>query len=158
MDTYSGIRRPTSRTSFFPSQPIEVLPPPKEFQSSAQKQRWTLVLASLTAFCMAFTIFFAYNSSLEHPFSTRLIFARPETSILVLNIASQVTIYCLAELTSSVLEAVRWAFACSTTGASAFTFLSLSRATNAVGVLCLLFGRDRQEVGKDGHRLWGGQR
>lgn len=107
---------------------------------------------------MGFTVFFAYNSSLEHPLSTKLIFDRPEKSILVLNIASQLTIFGLAELTSCVLEAIRWAFACSAAGASAYTFLALSRATNAVGVLCLVLGNDNQNGGKDGHRLWGGQR
>ena len=129
-----------------------------EFQSSIHQQRSTLLLACLTAGFMAFTIFFAYNSSLEHPVSPRLIFSRPERSILLLNIASQLTIFCLAELTSCVLEAIRWAFACSAAGTNAFTFLSLSRATNAVGVLCLLLGRSGDQFGKDGHRLWGGQR
>jgi hypothetical protein len=91
--------------------------------------------------------------------SPRLIFSRPERSILVLNIASQLTIFCLAELTSCVFEAVRWAIACSAAGTNAFTFLSLSRATNALGVLCLLFGSSGdQKFGRDGHRLWGGQR
>ena len=130
-----------------------------QFQSPIQKQRSTLLLACLTAGFMAFTIFFAYNSSLEHPVSPQLIFSRPERSILLLNIASQLTIFCLAELTSCVLEAIRWALACSATGTNAFTFLSLSRATNAFGVLCLLFSRgDDQKFGMGGHRLWGGQR
>ena len=130
-----------------------------EFLSPIQKQRSTLLLACLTAGFMAFTIFFAYNSSLDHPVSPSLIFSRPERSVLVLNIASQLTIFCLAELTSCVFEAIRWAFACSAAGTNAFTFLSLSRATNAFGVLCLLFGRSGDHTfGMDGHRLWGGQR
>ena len=134
-------------------------PTRNEFQSPIQKQRSTLLLACLTAGFMAFTIFFAYNSSLEQPMSSILIFSRPERSILVLNIASQLTIFCLAELTACVFEAIRWAIACSAAGTNAFTFLSLSRATNALGVLCLLFGRSGdQKFGKDGHRLWGGQR
>jgi hypothetical protein len=134
-------------------------PTRNEFLSPIQKQRSTLLLASLTAGVMAFTIFFAYNSSLEQPISSRLIFSRPERSILLLNIFSQLTIFCLAELTSCVFDALRWTLACSAAGTSAFTFLSLSRATNALGVFCLLFGRsgDRKFVG-DGHRLWGGQR
>ena len=131
----------TERSMLFPER--RVVPTPNDFQSPMRKQRYTLILATLTAGCMAFTVFFAYNSSLEHPISSKLIFNRPEKSILVLNIASQITIFCLAELTTCVLDAVRWAFACSVTGASAYTFLALSRATNVIGVVCLLLGRDR---------------
>jgi hypothetical protein len=136
----------------------QVVPTPNDFQSPLRKQRSTLILATLTVGCMAFTIFFAYNSSLELPISSKLIFNRPEKSILVLNIASQITIFCLAELTTCVLDAIRWAFACSVSGASAYTFLALSRATNVIGIVCLLLGRDNQEPGRDGHRIWGGQR
>jgi hypothetical protein len=130
-----------------------------EFQSSVRKQWYTLLLASFTAFSMAFTVFFAYNSSMESPLSSKLIFSKPERSILVLNIASQLTIFCLAELTLCVLETVRWAFACSVVGTSAHTFLALSRATNAVGVLSLLFdGNPSEKRRRDGVRIWGGQR
>src|SRR5271169_6443774 len=146
----------TERSMLFPER--RVVPTSNDFQSPMRKQRYTLILATLTAGCMAFTVFFAYNSSLEHPMSSKLIFNRPEKSILVLNIASQITIFCLAELTTCVLDAVRWAFASSVTGASAYTFLALSRATNVIGVVCLLLGKDSQESGRDGHRIWGGQR
>lgn len=129
-------------------------------QGPIRQQRFTLLLAVLTALCMIFTIFFAYNSSLELPLSTKLIFERPERSILALNVASQITIFCLAELTSVVLEATRWAFACTSSGTSAYTFLALSRATSIMGVLSLLFysGAKPKTFQKDGHRLWGGQR
>jgi hypothetical protein len=146
----------TERSMLFPER--RAVPAQNDFQSPLRKQRYTLILATLTAGCMAFTIFFAYNSSLELPISSKLIFNRPEKSILVLNIASQITIFCLAELTICVLDAVRWAFASSVTGASAYTFLALSRATNVIGVICLLLRRDDQKIGRDGHRIWGGQR
>jgi hypothetical protein len=140
--------------------PTEVYRPTvAEFQSPIRKQRYTLILACLTAAMLAFTVFFAYNSSLEYPVSSKLIFSRPERSILVLNIASQLTIFGLAELTNCVFEAIRWAFSCSATGTSAYTFLSLSRATNIIGVLCLWLAKGgEQQIGRDGHRLWGGQR
>jgi hypothetical protein len=129
-------------------------------QGPIWQQRFTVFLAVLTGLCMIFTIFFAYNISLEQPLSTKLIFEKPERSILVLNVASQITIFCLAELTSAVLEATRWAFACTNSGTSAYTFLALSRATSIVGVLSLLFsnGAKPKTFQKDGHRLWGGQR
>jgi hypothetical protein len=146
----------TERSMLFPER--RAVPTRNDFQSPLRKQRYTLILATLTAGCMAFTIFFAYNSSLEVPISSKLIFNPPEKSILVLNIASQITIFCLAELTICVLDAVRWAFASSVAGASAYTFLALSRATNVIGVICLLLSRDDQKIGRDGHRIWGGQR
>jgi hypothetical protein len=129
-------------------------------ESPLHQQRFTVLLALLTAMCMSFTVFFAYNSSLERPVSSTLIFEKPERSILVLNIASQMTIFCLAELTSSVLESTRWAIASSDSGTPAYTFLALSRATSIVGVLCLLGKSDgpRTTFQGDGHRLWGSQR
>lgn len=132
----------------------------EEPQSPIRRQRFTLLLAYSTAICMSFTIYFAYNSSLERPLSTWLIFERPERAILALNIASQITVFLLGELTISVLEAIRWVFACSASGTSAYTFLALSRATNIFGVFCLLHGKGRtpRKLERDGHRLWGSQR
>ena|SRR5271170_3118392 len=125
-----------------------------------QWQIFTVLLVVLTAFTISFTVFFAYNSSLPEPISRKLIFAKPERSILVLNLASQITIYCLAELTSSVLEVLRWALACTVPGVSARTFLVLGRSTNVAGVLFILFGRGAQGKGlqRDSHRLSGSQR
>jgi hypothetical protein len=133
----------------------------REFnEGPIRQQRFTLFLAIFTAISMIFTIFFVYNSSLEQPFATKLIFERPERSIFVLNIASQITIFCLAELTTSVLEATRWAFACNDSGTPVFTFLALSRATSIIGVVCLLLGKGPKPatLQRDGHRLWGSQR
>ena len=130
-------------------------------RSHHQQQFFTLLLVILTALTMSFTVFFAYNSSLPEPISRNLIFAKPERSILVLNLASQITIFCLAELTSSVLEVLRWALACTVHGISAHTFLALGRSTNVVGVLFILFGRGakgKASVQRDSHRLWGSQR
>ena len=109
---------------------------------------------------MSFTIFFAYNSSLPEPISRKLIFTKPERGILVLNLASQMTIFCLAELTSSVLEVLRWALACTVPGISAHTFLALGRSTNIAGVLLILFGRGgkTRAMQRDSRRLWGSQR
>jgi hypothetical protein len=62
-------------------------------------------------------------------------------------------------LTSSVFEAVRWAFASSRSGIPASSFLSLSRATSVFGILNLLIGNEKHSlVRKDGHRFWSLQR
>ena len=129
-------------------------------QQSSSK--WvTLTLACVTIAVMVFTVFFAYNSALEQPYSPLFISNRPERSILILNIASQVTIFFLAELTSLALDATRWALACSTSGVSALTFVALSRATNMIGTLYLLIGQSQTTAGafqRHSHRLWGLQK
>ena len=135
-----------------------VYPSRDDFQSPLRKERWALLLALVTMLCMSFTIFFAYNSSKQHPISNHFIFSNPERSILALNILSQITIFLFAELTLSVLESIRWALASSSDGTPALTFLALSRATNAVGVLCILLGAGDRKFGRDGYRLWAGQR
>src|SRR5271154_1167236 len=127
------------------------------FPSPIRQQTCTLIIACVTAVFMSFTIFFAYNSSMETPVSATLVFSNPERSILALNVLSQVTIFFLHELTTSVLEATRWAFASSASGVSAFAFLSMSRATSIVGVLCLLMGNGPTPY-KVEKELWGGQR
>lgn len=128
--------------------------------STIRKLWVTLSVACITSLCMAFTIFFAYNSSLEQPYSSLFISKKPERSILILNVASQLTVFGLAELTISVLEAVRWTFASSTSGISGLTFIALSRATNFVGALYLWMGirRTPSKLRLDGHKIWTGQR
>lgn len=128
---------------------------------STIRQQWlTIVLSYATAVCIALTIFYAYNGCLDRPIFSALIAKRPQQSILILNILSQATIFLLCELTTSIFEITRWAFACTTSGVPAYTFLALSRATNTLGVLSLL--REGKESGKkwtyDDHRIWGTQR
>ena len=129
-----------------------------DLNSRVWNQASTLVLTGLTTLMMTLTIFFAYNSSAEHPLTHKLIFANPSTNILVLNVLSQLAIFCLSELTTWVFAAVRWSFASSLSGIPAFTFLVLSRATNPLGVLALLLGRNDPGFSRDSHRFWGGQR
>lgn len=125
-----------------------------------RRRSFVLLLALLTAASLSFTVFFAYNSSLEIPISKTLILQRPETSILVLNILSHITMFCIAELTFCVLELLRWAFACSSSGSSAYTFLALSRATNMAAVFCLVLGKgpEPRRLRGSGHRVWGSQK
>jgi hypothetical protein len=125
------------------------------------RQKWgMLALTCLTTGCLAFTFFFACNISAENPVSTNLIFNQPNNSVLALNILSQISMFLLYELTTALLEAIRWTIACTESGSSAFTFLILSRATNIIGVFSLLAstGTTPGKIQKDGHRLWGIQR
>lgn len=72
-------------------------------------QGLTITIALVTALLMSFTIFFGYNSSLQKPVLSLFVSKRPERSILILNVASNLTLFALAELTSSVCDTVRWA-------------------------------------------------
>jgi len=132
----------------------------KRNQSPIQQQWSTIALAYLTGLCLAGTIFFAYNSCLEQPLIAILIPETPERNILVLNVLSQITIFFLTELTCSVFEITRWAFASREGGVHAFTFLVLSRATSLAGVCALLATncRKRFQWKRDGHWIWGSQR
>jgi hypothetical protein len=119
---------------------------------------WVLVAFSCT--WVIFTIIFAYNCTLDHPLVESLVLATPTRTILVLSILSQFTIFLVGELMTAAFEALRWALACSQNGLSAFSFFILGRATGLLGVLDLLFRRDRIEHDglKQTHLLWGGQR
>jgi len=131
----------------------------REFSSSRIRSRIIVCgIAFITAICLTATIFFAYNCSLEQPRLPALVAKSPERTILILNVLSQVTLFFLADLTSLVLDATRWALACSTTGTSALTFFILSQATSFLGVLYMSFGSASGRFGRHNHRLWGVQR
>jgi len=120
---------------------------------------WTWILTIVSTVWVLFTVYFAYNCTLEKPLSTWLIFPGPDNTILTLNVLSHGTIFLLRELASSVFEAVRWAFASSKEGISAFSFLGMSRATSPLGVLNLMArSATSRWFAKDGHRMWGLQR
>ena len=136
-------------------------PFPSNSSLSSVRQQWfTIILAYTTATCVLFTLFFAYNSCLDYPVWRGLIFARPERTVWMLNILSQVSIFLLAELTSSIFDITRWALASRDTGIPAYTFLVLSRATSIIGVVSLLLARtvSTPRYQFDGHRFWGIQR
>lgn len=116
-----------------------------------------LLMAFATAL-LGFTIFFAWNSTLADPFVQSLLPASPTHTITALNILSHVTVFVLQVLVSNVFEALRWAFASSEQGISAFGFMSMSRATNLLGVLYLLPFNSGSTEFWTGHRLWGLQR
>jgi len=120
----------------------------------------SLFLAFLAIAFLSVTIFFAYNYCSPQPISSKLMFKEPGNSILLLNLLSQMTMFCLTELAFSVLDVLRWAFVSRSSGTSAYTFLALSRATNLAGVLYLIFGKGPMRRGFEGdnHRLWSLQR
>src|SRR5437868_14223786 len=89
----------------FPSGPLKVHP-------WHHNMLGTYILAVVTSISMISTIFFAWNSSQEEPHIPTLVAKSPERTILILNVLSQVTLHSLAEFTTVVLDATRWALAC----------------------------------------------
>jgi hypothetical protein len=123
-------------------------------------QAVTIVMAIVTALLMSFTIFFAYNSCLQNPMLPLFVSQSPTRSIVILNVASHLTLCALAELTCSVFDAIRWALACQGSGTTALTFLTLSRATSLLGSMYLSLGKSEVPYNspKNNHRVWGIQR
>jgi len=136
-------------------------PTPNQVSHQALRQHlFSLLLAVFTVGLLLATILFAFNYSLLRPISPNLLFKNPVNSVLLLNVLSQVSMFCVAELAFCLLDVLRWALASRSSGTSAYTFLALSRATNLFGVLYLIFrkGPDTGRFHLDGHRLWGLQR
>ena len=134
---------------------------PRVCHQALKQRSFSLFLSLLAIVSLSVTIFFAYNYSLPQPLSSKLVFQNPGRSILLLNLLSQISTFCLAELASCVLSILRWAFAGSRpSGTPAYTFLALSSATNLAGVLHLLPGKGPKpgRLQWDGHRVWGIQR
>jgi hypothetical protein len=123
-----------------------------------RRQSLTIIIAFVTASLMCFTIFFAYNSSLANPMLSLFVSKSPERSILILNVASHLTLFALAELISSVCDTVRWVLASHGSGTTALTFLTLSRATGFIGSLYLSLGGCHISGADFTHRVWGVQR
>jgi hypothetical protein len=120
----------------------------------------TLLMACITALCMVFTIFYAYNNSRAQPYLSWFVSKRPEQSILILNVASHLTLFTLAELTVTVIDAARWSLACGASGTPALTWLTMSRATSFIGALYLSIGSGGApgRLERNNHRIWGAQR
>jgi len=130
-------------------------------QSTCRQFLLTWAVMIISALWLAFTIFFAYNSTLTDPIVPNLVFATPSRTLNTLNVLSHVSIILLQILTADVFEAIRWALASSARGISALDFCILSRATSLMGVLYLLgsrgFSRSAQFCFTP-RSLWGGQR
>jgi hypothetical protein len=138
-------------------------PEPVAPKSPSRQHCSTLLVACLSGICIFFTVFFAFNCSLDRPLSQKFTFQKPERSILVLNILSQLSMFLLAELTIGVFDMIRWAQASSESGLPALTFIILSSATSITGVLYLLLASvpgisKLSDAANKGLRVWGSQR
>ena len=136
------------------------LPPRSSLWDRIRLRGSTITVTLATALLFAFTIFFSYNSSLEQPYLAIFVSQNPSRSILILNIASNLTLFFLANLTTTILESIRWTLACHGTGTPALTFLTLSTATGVLGSVFLSFGKNRVpgSFPVNDHRVWGIQR
>ena len=128
-------------------------------QSMPRQLLWTWLLTLCAIVWISFTVFFAFNCSLQVPISSWLISPNPEVTLFVLSILAHGAVLFLKCITSEAFEAIRWTFASSSKGIMFSSFLGLSRATSIFGVMKLLRSRDKGSyTSPDGHGLWGGQR
>lgn len=140
-----------------PTEPLHTESTAPKLQSTFAQFRLTWLLILGTACWIGFTVFFAYNATLNDPLSKKLISPKASRTILILTALSHVTVHLLQAVASAVFEAVRWALAGSNRGVSSFSFNVLSRATGTLGVLYLLFFNSK--TGKirpflSPHRSW----
>jgi len=128
-------------------------------QSMLRQLLWTWILTLCAIIWISFTVFFAFNCSLQVPMSSWLISPNPEVTLFILSILAHGTVLFLKSITSEAFEAIRWTFASSSKGIMFSSFLGLSRATSIFGVLKLFASRDKGSyTSPDGHFVWGGQR
>jgi hypothetical protein len=109
-----------------------------------------LILLVITSLCVVASICYSFLSSAAHPIH---LFPKAEQTILVLSIASTVSVFLLGELVLEVCDLLRWTLAARSSGVGFATFLGLGRATGLIGVLRLFLST--QETG---HRKWCSQR
>jgi hypothetical protein len=109
----------------------------------------TWILSAFPIGSFALTVLFAWNANSGQHADTRFLFQDPGRTILVLQVLTNITTICMAELAMSAYEAVhpsscdsdlkiRWAMA--TRGTRLSDFIALSRSTAFYGQMCLLFG------------------
>ena len=134
----------------------------RPLETLLRNQPLIFIKVLLACASVSFTVFFAYNSSLEIPVTERLIWTKPQNTILTINILSQVTLVLLSDLIMNSFECIRWAMICSKSGIPILTFLSLSSSTSLVGVLKIIFEGFRTRCGckiiPASPRVWGYQR
>lgn len=117
-----------------------------------QPSRW----ASLWWFTLTFIVTFTWVTlllcyAIFSSFSSipLTLFQTPSQAVFALNLGSTVAIFLLCALANEASEILRWRLATQRGGIGIATFLALGRATTAVGVIRLLFSRQ-----KVGHRKW----
>jgi hypothetical protein len=124
-------------------------------EGASLESRWkqhlfAFLVFLVTSVWVALTITFSLISSSSTPIR---IFAKPGTTILVLNVLSTITLFFLKELVAAACESLRWTLSVRPIGIDVATFLGLGSATNALGVLRLLFSSRGMS-----HKKWCAQR
>jgi hypothetical protein len=106
-----------------------------KLKSTFAQFRLTWLLILCTACLIGFTIFFAYNATLNNPLSRKLILPKASRTILILNALSHVTVLLLQAIASNVFDAARWALAGSNRG----PFLSMLSVGRRVRLELLIY-------------------
>jgi hypothetical protein len=125
---------------------------------------WTMMALSVTV--TSFTVYYSWNASFtSHP-SSVFLWNQPDNTIFSINLLSYLSTVLVTKLINITCDQVRWAKSCNVKGLSFLSFLALSPATSANGLLHLLispvprlglrFGSLTLE--RIMHRLWSFQR
>jgi hypothetical protein len=105
------------------------------------------LLFLITALWVTATVVYTFmSSSSKRPYT---IFVSPEHTILALNIGSQISVFLLSEVVAEASDRLRWTLAARPEGVGLATFFGLGRATSLMGVVMLVFSRQRV-----GHVKW----
>lgn len=101
-----------------------------------QQYRTNFVFFLLALISLTGTTVVAYLSSSTQPIAA---FSNPKIIVLALTIGSGVSVFLLGQLVSSAFDHIRWTLAASPGGIDLATFLGLSKATDLLGVLSIVF-------------------
>jgi hypothetical protein len=101
-----------------------------------QQYRINIVFFLFALISLTGTTVVAYLSSSTQPIAA---FSDPKIIILALTIGSGVSVFLLGQLVSSAFDRIRWTLAASPGGIDLATFLGLSKATDLLGVLSIIF-------------------
>lgn len=105
-----------------------------------QQYRTNFVLFLLAVISLTGTTLVACLSSSTQP---TVKFSNPKITVLALTIGSGASVFLLGQLISSAFDRLRWTLAASPDGIDLATFLGLSKATELLGVLSLVFSNNQ---------------
>src|SRR5277367_613863 len=117
-----------------------------KLQPKWKQYRFYLLSFVISCIWILGVISLAFMSSATNPIT---VFAKPQTTISVINIGTSVSVFFLGELVSGAFDCLRWTLAARKTGFGLASFLGLSRATSNFGAWSLFF-----HDFKVGHRKW----
>lgn len=97
----------------------------------------TWLLLVLTAAVFILTVYYAFNTTI--PTKRRLVGLSPANTILIIRVLSGVTGFLMVALVASCSDRIGWMLVARKKGSRMSDFLSLSQATDSLGLLAIIF-------------------